>query len=194
MNTESSSTTRKALSKPGLVVAELGRVEGIKKSADFGDGVSERPLSIPSAIEVSVVTPLHNEALCVRAFCTRVNAVLNEAVDGHEIIVVDDGSTDDTGAILDELRHSIPELRPLSLTRNFGQSAAVYAGIQHSEGKYVVVMDGDMQVLPEELPRLVDEIREGYDLVSGYRSNRTESWLFRLLPSRIANLRPTLSR
>ena len=143
--------------------------------------------SVRPAVEISVVTPMYNEELCVREFCTRVDAVLNQITDSYEIIVVDDGSTDGTSGILRELSETLPNLRPLSLTRNCGQSAAVYAGLQHSIGEYVVVMDGDLQNVPEEIPILIDEIRKGYDLVSGWRQRRSESFVFRRLPSLIAN-------
>ncbi len=128
-----------------------------------------------------------NEALCVREFCSRVDSVLEQIASSYEIIVVDDGSTDGTVDILHELSKSYPNLRPLPLTRNCGQSAALYAGIQHSVGKYVVVMDGDLQNVPEEIPLLINEIRKGYELVSGWRRQRSESFWFRRLPSLIAN-------
>jgi glycosyltransferase involved in cell wall biosynthesis len=139
------------------------------------------------AVEISVVAPMNNEELCAREFCLRVDAVLKTLTDSYEIVVVDDGSTDRTAEILDELTRQIPELRPVPLTRNCGQWAAAYAGIQHSVGQYVVVMDSDLQHLPEEIPLLIQEIRQGYDLVSGTRGKRKENMLSRRLPSLAAN-------
>src|SRR5690606_21541125 len=127
------------------------------------------------------------EELCVREFFHRLYDALAAMGETFEIIIVDDGSTDHTPRLLQELRGVFPELRPLRLSRNCGQWAAVYAGLQLSRGEYVVVMDGDLQNLPEEIPLLISCIRKGYDLVSGMRVRRTESFLRRRLPSRIAN-------
>lgn len=138
-------------------------------------------------VEISVVSPMNNEELCAREFCTRVHAVLPTIAESYEIIVVDDGSTDRTAEILEELQQEIPQLRVVTLTRNFGQWAAVYAGIQESLGEYVVMMDADLQNLPEEIPLLVHRIREGHDLVSGTRNNRSENFLIRRIPSLVAN-------
>ena len=138
-------------------------------------------------VEISVVTPMHNEELCVREFCTRVDKTLRTIADSYEIVVVDDGSTDRTSTILRELGRANTSVVPVALTRNCGQWAAVYAGIQQSVGQYVVVMDGDLQNLPEEIPLLVDEIRKGYDLVSGTRAKRCDNPLLRQFPSFVAN-------
>ncbi|MFO0827733.1 MAG: glycosyltransferase family 2 protein [Phycisphaerales bacterium] len=138
-------------------------------------------------IQISVVAPMHNEELCAKEFVRRVDMVLEVLGRSAEIVVVSDGSTDRTEEILVELSRQFPRLRAIFLSRNSGQSAALYAGIQASRGDYVVVMDADLQNPPEEIPRLLQEIDKGYALVSGARSNRPESQLLRLLPSRIAN-------
>ena len=143
--------------------------------------------SFRSPVEISVVTPMHNEEMCVREFCTRVDKTLRTIADSYEIIVVDDGSTDGTSTILQELSRSNASVVPVTLTRNCGQWAAVYAGIQQSVGRYVVVMDGDLQHLPEEIPLLVEEIRKGADLVSGTRAQRRDNPLLRRFPSFVAN-------
>lgn len=130
---------------------------------------------------------MNNEELCAREFCTRVDAALKPLTNAYEIIVVDDGSTDQTSAILEELAASNPHLRPLTLTRNCGQWAAVYAGLQATSGRYVVVMDSDLQNLPEDIPRLIEEIEKGYDLVSATRLHRSENYLIRRIPSMVAN-------
>jgi glycosyltransferase involved in cell wall biosynthesis len=138
-------------------------------------------------LEISVVAPAHNEASCIREFVTRVDAVLRGMSAAYEILVVDDGSTDRTEELLRELSETYPRLRGIFLARNYGQWAAIYAGIQHSRGEYVVVMDSDLQHLPEEIPLLVHEIKRGVDLVSGKRTNRRESFVFRRIPSLVAN-------
>lgn len=143
--------------------------------------MSERP------VELSVVTPMHNEELCVREFHRRVTAVLGGLGIAYEIVIVNDGSTDSTPAILRELAQADPHLVGVFLARNRGQCTAIYAGLQHTRGRYVVIMDGDLQHPPEELPALLEKAREGFDMVKGARVNRSESLVLRRIPSRIAN-------
>ncbi len=138
-------------------------------------------------IEISVVTPMHNEELCVREFHRRVTAVLSGLDLAYEIVIVNDGSTDATGPIIRELAGTDPHLVGVFLARNRGQCTATYAGIQHSRGRYVIIMDGDLQHPPEELPGLIDTVRQGYDMVKGVRVNRSESLVLRRIPSRVAN-------
>jgi len=130
---------------------------------------------------------MRNEELCVREFCSRVDSALRSLTDSYEIIVVNDGSTDATGEILDELTQSNSRLIHLRLARSRGQCGAIDVGFQHSRGQYVVMMDGDLQHRPEEIPRFIAEIRKGFDLVSGTRQRRAESLLWRRLPSLVAN-------
>lgn len=139
------------------------------------------------AVQVSVVAPMHNEELCVGEFVRRVDAVLSVTGRTYEIVAVSDGSTDSTESILEALTAEYPALRAICLSRNVGQCTALYAGIQNSRGNVVVVMDADLQHLPEEIPLLLDEMEKGFALVSGSRVRRQESLLGRRLPSRIAN-------
>ncbi|MDD4951009.1 MAG: glycosyltransferase family 2 protein [Desulfovibrionaceae bacterium] len=139
------------------------------------------------AVEVSVVTPMHNEELCVREFHRRISAALSGMGVSFELVLVDDGSTDSTGDIIRELSAKDPNILGVFLTRNRGQCTAIYAGLQHTRGRYVVVMDADLQHRPEEVPLLIEEMRKGWDLVSGLRRNREESLILRRLPSRVAN-------
>ena len=143
--------------------------------------MNERP------IELSVVTPMHNEELCVREFHRRVTEVLAPLGITYEIVIVNDGSTDATGPILRELSQADPHLVGVFLARNRGQCTAIYAGLQHSRGRWVVIMDGDLQHPPEVLPALLEKAREGFDMVKGARTNRSESLVLRRIPSRIAN-------
>lgn len=136
---------------------------------------------------VSVVVPAHNEDESIRPLIERTLAVLRSMPIAHELVIVSDGSTDRTDGILSELAAREPGLRALFLSRNLGQSAALDAGIQHSRGDAIVVMDADLQHPPEEIPRLVAELSRGFDLVSATRIGRDESKLLRLMPSRIAN-------
>ena len=136
---------------------------------------------------ISVVTPMHNEEACVEEFVRRTDAALGAMGRSYEIIVVSDGSTDRTEAIVRGLRERHPALRGIFLARNGGQCTALYAGIQESRGDVVVVMDGDLQHLPEEIHLLVERMDDGTALVSGSRTGRTESLVLRRLPSRLAN-------
>lgn len=138
-------------------------------------------------VQVSVVTPMYNEEACAGEFVRRVDIVLDVLGRSSEIVVVSDGSTDRTEPILLELSRQYPRLRCVFLARNVGQAAALYAGLQASRGERIVIMDGDLQNLPEEIPLLLAELDRGYDFVSGFRSGRPESWLSRRLPSMIAN-------
>jgi glycosyltransferase involved in cell wall biosynthesis len=138
-------------------------------------------------IDVSIVAPMYNEELCAHEFVRRVSATMDGMNLRYEIIAVNDGSTDDTETILRRLCGEFARLRAVMLSRNSGQSAAIAAGFQSSRGCYVVVMDSDLQNVPEEIPLLFNEIMQGYDLVSGSRVVRTESFLRRLGPSKVAN-------
>jgi glycosyltransferase involved in cell wall biosynthesis len=137
---------------------------------------------------ISIVTPFYNEEQCVSEYYIRVTAAMRESGRQYEIIAVSDGSTDKTDHILNDMIQRDSSLRFLRLSRNTGQWAAISAGLSASRGDYVVVMDGDLQHSPEEIHLLIEKMDEGYDLVSGSRTNRTESLLSRRLPSFIANV------
>ena len=136
---------------------------------------------------ISIVTPMHNEEACVEEFVRRTDAALVAMGRSYEIIVVSDGSTDRTEETVRKLRDRYPSLRGIFLARNGGQCTALYAGIQESRGDVVVVMDGDLQHLPEEIHLLFERMDDGTALVSGSRTGRTESLVLRRLPSRLAN-------
>jgi len=115
---------------------------------------------------------------------TDVMRVLGEP---YELIFVDDGSADRTYERLVSLYERDAHVHVLRLSRNFGQTAALMAGFDFAEGEIVIAMDGDLQYDPRDIPRLVQKLREGYDLVSGWRWKRSDAWLTRRLPSRVAN-------
>jgi len=104
-----------------------------------------------------------------------------------ELILVDDGSTDNSPELLRSLKESTPELRVIFLRRNFGQSAAMTAGFDHARGQVVVTMDGDLQNDPRNIPLLISRLDQGFDLVNGWRRDRHDPFLSRRLPSKIAN-------
>lgn len=139
-----------------------------------------------NSIYLSVVSPMHNEQGCAQEFIDRTYATCCTLNCTFEIIIVDDGSSDNTLSILNA--STIKELTVLPLTRNTGQTAAIYAGIQHSRGEQVIIIDSDLQNLPEEIPLLLDVAKTGIDCVSGVRKKRTETFFTRKIPSKIANI------
>ncbi len=136
--------------------------------------------------EISVVIPVHNEAKNVAPLTERLTKVLQDYGAPYEIIFVDDGSIDDTYACLKALHTADPRVKTVRFTRNYGQTPAMAAGFDHASGQIVVAMDGDLQFHPEDLPKVVDKLYEGYDIVSGWR-DRSSDPATRSLPSRIAN-------
>lgn len=135
---------------------------------------------------VSVVIPLYNEEANVEILHNRLKEVLDGLEQHHEIIYVDDGSTDKTLALLEEIQRRDQSVMVLSLRRNFGQTAAFAAGFDFTRGDIIVTMDGDLQNDPKDIPRLLDAIKE-CDLVSGWRKKRKDPFFTRRLPSAIAN-------
>lgn len=138
---------------------------------------------------LSVVAPMCNERECVDEFLIRVDSVLDDVGEPAEIVLVSDGSTDGTSEMLLERVATHPRLRVVVLDRNVGQALAIDAGFQHSRGRYVVVLDGDLQNPPEAIPDLLEVIRrDDLSLVSGSRvRHETEPWLARRIPSLAAN-------
>jgi polyisoprenyl-phosphate glycosyltransferase len=127
-------------------------------------------------VELSVVVPVLNEEGNVEALVTRLCAVLRPLGESFELIVVDDGSTDTTPLLLRRLCRDAPELRVLRLARNYGQEAAVQAGMLASRGRWVIQTDGDLQNPPEELPKLLAERANGYEIIFGAREKRQDPW------------------
>jgi len=139
-------------------------------------------------LELSVVLPVYNEAGALPSLVPELTAALQQMDCSYEIIAIDDGSSDDSVAVLRRLQADEPHLRIIQFRRNFGQTAAFNAGFDHARGKIVVTMDADGQQDPADIPRLVEVMEEGdYDLVNGWRQNRKEPFLTRRLPSKIAN-------
>lgn len=138
-------------------------------------------------LEISVVVPIYNEYESLPALVGAIAQVLNGMERTYEIIGVDDGSTDGSSDRLRELTQQYPHLVAVLLRRNYGQTAAMAAGFKYARGGIVVTLDGDLQNDPADIPRLIDRLDEGYDLVSGWRKDRQDNTLTRLIPSRIAN-------
>ena len=127
-------------------------------------------------VAVSIVVPVFNEAESLRELHVRLRAVLDGLGEPSEIVYVDDGSTDDSRDVLAELGEQDPTLVLVELAHNAGQHGAVLAGFQVSRGKVVVTIDADLQNPPEEIPKLLSKMAEGYDVVGGVRLGRKDSW------------------
>lgn len=136
-------------------------------------------------VDVSVILPVHNEAESLPAVHAELKSVLEGLNATWEIIIVDDGSTDNTRETARSL--STAGTRTLVLGRNFGQTAALAAGIDAATGSVIITMDADGQNDPAEIPRMLALLEEGYQVVSGWRYARKDPWLTRRLPSRVAN-------
>src|SRR5438132_4030200 len=135
---------------------------------------------------LSVVVTLFNEAASLDELYRRTVAALEPLDRPFELIFVDDGSTDGTFATLERLHAADPRVRAVRFKRNFGQHPAMHAGLARARGPIVVTMDGDLQNAPEDIPRLVAAVESGYDVASGRRTTRRDSW-GRTLPSRLIN-------
>ncbi|MCB2225998.1 MAG: glycosyltransferase family 2 protein [Desulfarculaceae bacterium] len=138
-------------------------------------------------MDLSVVIPIYNESANLEALHQEVHAALIPTGLDYEVIFVDDGSRDDSFAILARLAEGEPRDVVVRLRKNFGQTAAMSAGFDHATGKIVVTMDGDLQNDPRDIPKLIEKITEGYDLVAGWRHDRQDKYLSRKLPSKLAN-------
>lgn len=138
-------------------------------------------------LELSVVIPLYNEEDNIEPLYLRLKEVLERLGKNYEIIVVDDGSTDGSFESLKRLHTDDPLLKVIRLRRNFGQSAAFAAGFDRSEGRIIVTMDADLQFDPADIPKLLNKMDEGYDIISGWRFHRQDTLLTRRLPSSVAN-------
>jgi glycosyltransferase involved in cell wall biosynthesis len=137
--------------------------------------------------KISVIVPVYNEAPNLEPLVEQIVAVMRSTNDTFEIILVDDGSTDDSRSMLVDMKRDCPELVVVFLRRNFGQSAAMTAGFDYARGKIVVTMDGDLQNDPRNIPQLISKLADGYDLVNGWRKDRQDAFISRRLPSLIAN-------
>jgi glycosyltransferase involved in cell wall biosynthesis len=138
-------------------------------------------------MELSIVVPVFNEEENVEPLVREIQSILSSLEKSYEIVVVDDGSRDGTFEILRRLHQSQPTLHVIRLKRNFGQTAALAAGLEHAQGEIIVLMDGDGQNDPADIPALLDKIGQGNDLVVGWRFKRRDPFLNRRLPSMIAN-------
>lgn len=137
--------------------------------------------------EISVVVPIHNEEESIGPLYEAIATALDPMGQPFEIILVDDGSRDSSVATARALAETDPRLVILEFQRNYGQTAAMHAGIEYARGTFIVTMDGDLQNDPADVPMMLEKLAEGYDLVVGWRINRQDKALSRKLPSKVAN-------
>src|SRR5258708_21936307 len=140
-----------------------------------------------SPIQYSIVVPFYNEQENIPPLYMKLTEVMDGIGEPYELVFVDDGSKDDSFKVLSEIYEHDRRVNLVRLRRNFGQTPALKAGFDFARGEVIISMDGDLQHDPEEIPRFLEKIEEGYDLVSGWRYARRDHWLFRQVPSRAAN-------
>jgi glycosyltransferase involved in cell wall biosynthesis len=138
-------------------------------------------------MDLSIVIPVYNEEESIEPLIRETQSVLDPLARKYEMVLVDDGSTDGTYPILLRLHESKLQIKVVRLKRNFGQTAAIAAGLAYAKGAVVIAMDGDGQNDPKDIPTLLSKIDEGFDLVSGWRFPRHDPFLSRRFPSQIAN-------
>ena len=140
-----------------------------------------------SGIKYSVIVPFYNEEGIAEKLYGRITRVMRHIGKSYEIVVVNDGSRDGTPAILERIARQDEHVLFVDLRRNFGQTTALQAGLDHACGDVIIAMDGDLQHDPYEIPLFIRKIDEGYDIASGWRVRRGDNFIMRRLPSRIAN-------
>ncbi len=140
-----------------------------------------------SNVALSIVVPIYNEEESLPFLVNQLLEVLQPMEETFELVLVNDGSSDNSSEVIRKLSLDIPELVGVLLRKNYGQTAAMAAGFDISSGEIVVTLDGDLQNDPADIPLLVNKIRDGFDLVSGWRYRRQDAAISRKLPSKIAN-------
>ena len=161
----------------------------VREPSRVGEGRRE-------AVDLSVIVPVLNEASTLEELAGRLLATLHRLGKSYEVIFVDDGSTDETAHLLKQLYELHATVRVIRLNRNYGQHPAILAAFERACGEVIVTLDGDLQNPPEEIPRLLEKIQEGYDVVGGWRASRQDSlarkipsWFVGKLASRLVDVR-----
>jgi len=140
-----------------------------------------------STLSISIVIPFYNEEENITRLYNSLRMVLDSNSWKYEIIAVDDGSTDTTWQLLSDLSSNDEHFKAIRLRRNFGQTPALAAGFDIAKGDIIITLDGDCQNDPDDIPRLINKLNEGYDMVSGWRKERKDPFISRQLPSILAN-------
>lgn len=143
--------------------------------------------SVSSAVDLSILIPVYNEEESIPLLYQRILNVLDHSGRSFEIILIDDGSRDGSLAAIDKVADADRRVKSVVLSRNFGQTAALMAGIRVAKGNILIPMDGDLQNDPGDILRMLEKLEEGYDVVSGWRRDRQDKTLSRKVPSWVAN-------
>ncbi|MCH2126694.1 MAG: glycosyltransferase family 2 protein [Pirellulaceae bacterium] len=138
-------------------------------------------------MSVSIVVPVYDEIENIQPLYERISAIIPTLNVDCEILFVNDGSKDGTGNALDTLAKNDKRVKVVHFRRNYGQTAAMHAGLKMASGAVIVTMDGDLQNDPDDIKMMLEKIDDGYDLVHGWRKNRKDNWINRKLPSKVAN-------
>src|SRR3984893_3723087 len=146
-----------------------------------------RPPGSEKVIDISIVIPVFNEAETLINVCQGVRRELTQIGITWELIFIDDGSTDTTDAILEQLAEEDQRVRVIHFKRNQGQTAAMMAGFDHARGEVIIPLDGDGQNDPADIPKMLEALKQGYDVVSGWRKDRQDNYIQRNVPSILAN-------
>jgi glycosyltransferase involved in cell wall biosynthesis len=136
---------------------------------------------------ISIVIPIYNEREAIVLLFTKIREVMDRLANPYEVIFVNDGSHDGSAEVLDQLASTYPQVKIIHFRRNFGQTAAMMAGFDYASGEIIIPMDGDYQNDPEDIPRMLAKLDEGYDVCSGWRRDRQDNALQRNIPSMMAN-------
>lgn len=160
---------------------QLLLIEPLRIIKGFGDAKPSDPVAL------SIVVPLYNEAPNIPILYEKLTAVLLNLAQACELIFIDDGSSDGSREALAAIAAGDPRVRVILFRRNYGQTAALNAGFKYARGGVIVTLDGDLQNDPADIPRLLEKMAEGYDLVSGWRRNRQDTFVTRKIPSFVAN-------
>ncbi len=135
---------------------------------------------------LSIVVPLYNEEESINELVNKIDSVCQKNKYEYEIILVDDGSKDKTWEVIQQTKSIFIKVKGIKLRKNYGQTSAMVAGFENSKGQIIITLDGDLQNDPADIPKLLKKMKEGYDIVSGWRKDRKDHWS-RVLPSKIAN-------
>ena len=160
---------------------KIGKFNIIQPPSSNGSEAADK------TIEISIVIPLLQEAENLVRLNQEICEVMDEIGGRYEIIYIDDGSSDNTYEILKELKKGRPQLKIVRFRKNYGQTAALSAGFNYAVGDVIVTLDGDLQNDPADIPKLIEKLAEGYDMVSGWRADRKDNFFTRKIPSFFAN-------